>query len=168
MVQTDFKGIREIPQDVLRRVSQPAGKTGNCGLLYKVKEKTSMKRMIGFLALTLVVILSAQAARAHHSFDAEFDRNKPITKTGVVTRIDFLNPHTWFYLNVKNEDGTVTNWGFETIAPFNLQKGGWMRDTVKPGDELAVSGSQAKGGLTKGHAEKVTLVKTGQKLLGDE
>jgi hypothetical protein len=116
------------------------------------------------LTLALGAILSAPPVVAHHSFAAEFDATKPITKQGFVTKIEWTNPHVWFYINVKNEDGTVTNWGFEMGPPHGLQGRGWTRTTMKLGDEVLVNGTQARNGSNRGNARTVTMVATGQKL----
>ena len=116
------------------------------------------------LGLALGVILSAAPVMAHHSFAAEFDANKPVTMKGFVTKVEWTNPHVWFYINVKNEDGLVTNWGFEMGPPHGLQARGWTRTTMKLGDEILVNGTLAKNGSNRGNARSVTMVSTGQKL----
>ena len=117
-----------------------------------------------FLGLALGVILTAGPVMAHHSFAAEFDANKPVTMKGFVTKVEWTNPHVWFYINVKNEDGSVTNWGFEMGPPHGLQGRGWTRTTMKLGDEIQVNGTLAKNGSNRGNARTVTMVSTGQKL----
>jgi len=106
--------------------------------------------------------LGGGAALAHHSFAAEFDATKPITLTGVVTRVEWANPHAWFYINVKDpKTGQVTNWGAEMGPPHLLQRRGWRRDTLKLGEEVTVSGALARDGSKRMNAGKVTLVATG-------
>ena len=101
---------------------------------------------------------------AHHSFAAEFDANNPINATGTVTRVEWTNPHTWFYIDVKDETGKVTNWGFEMGSPNGLMRAGWTRNSMKPGDVVTVEGSRARDGSSHANARAVTLKSTGQRL----
>ena len=116
------------------------------------------------VAVIIGMLLSAAPVMAHHAFTAEFDAKKPVTIRGFVTKVDWTNPHVWFYLNVKNETGTTENWGFEMGGPNALRNSGWTRETMKIGDEIIVEGSLAKNGSKNVNAKSVTMASTGKKL----
>jgi hypothetical protein len=120
----------------------------------------------GLFVLLVVLGLMASfvpAAVAHHSFAAEFDSTKPITLRGIVTKVEWTNPHVWFYINVKDESGRVTNWGAEMGPPHGLQGNGWTRTTMKIGDEVIVNATRAKNGSFRVNARNVVLASTGKK-----
>jgi len=122
-----------------------------------MKMKTAV--LIGF-----VLLLGAVAAYGHHSFAAEFDANKPVKLTGTVTKVEWMNPHVWFYVDVKDEAGKVTNWGWEMGSPNGLMRAGWNRNSMKIGDVVSVEGSKAKDGSNNANARSVILASTGQRL----
>ena len=122
------------------------------------------RRITGACLMAAALGCSAIPLLAHHSFGAEYDANKPITLTGVITKVEWTNPHVWFYLNVKGPDGKMENWGFEMGPPHGLQGRGWTRTTMKLGDEIQVDGSLAKNGSKRVNARNVIMVSTGQKL----
>src|SRR5213596_3391462 len=123
-----------------------------------------MQRIVFSLILVSGLLLSAAPARAHHAFATEFDAKKPVTMKGIVTKIDWANPHVWFYLNIKTESGVIENWGFEMGGPNGLRNSGWTRETMKIGDEVIVDGSLARNGSKNVNARNVTMASTGKKL----
>ena len=115
-----------------------------------------MRHIVLGLMIVAALIAATVPLMAHHSFAAEFDSQKQIKLTGVVTKVDWTNPHVWFYFNVKDENGTVTNWGAEMGPPHLLQGSGWTRTTMKIGDTIIVQGSLAKNGSKRVNARNVT------------
>src|SRR5437762_3515726 len=105
-------------------------------------------------AAIIMVLATASPALAHHSFAAEYDTTKPITITGTVTKLEWVNPHARFYVDVKEPDGSTTNWAFELGSPNLLIRYGFTRDLLKIGSEVTVEGYQAKD------ASKVASTKT--------
>jgi hypothetical protein len=101
--------------------------------------------------------VAAAPAFGHHSFSAEFDGSKLIELKGVVTRIDWTNPHVYFYLDVKDDKGNTTNWGCEAASPGSLHRQGWTRDSLKVGDQVIVGGYPARDGSKLADARRVTL-----------
>jgi len=110
------------------------------------------------------LLLTTAVVSAHHSFSAEFDLDKPIRLTGVVTKLEWTNPHAWFYIDVKDESGKVTNWGWELGSPNGLLRTGWTRNSLKVGTEVTVEGSRARDGGNTANARDVIITSTGQKL----
>jgi hypothetical protein len=100
---------------------------------------------------------SALPLVAHHSFDAEYDGNKSIVLTGIVTKVEWMNPHARFYVDVKEGDGGVTSWNLELGSPASLIRRGWTRKSLKVGDQITVKASLAKDGSKMANARSVTL-----------
>jgi hypothetical protein len=121
----------------------------------------SMAFVLGVFVLALV---ASMPAMAHHAFSAEFDAEKPTTKSGLVTKIEWTNPHIWFYLDVTDGNGVTENWGFEMGPPHLLQARGWTRTTISIGDEVTVAGSLARNGSNRVNARNVTMTHTGERL----
>jgi hypothetical protein len=109
----------------------------------------------GFAAI--LVLATTIPAFAHHSFSAEFDGSKLIELKGVVTRIEWMNPHVYFYMDVKDDKGNTTNWGCEAASPGSLRRQGWTRDSLKVGDQVIVGGYPARDGSKLADARRVTL-----------
>ncbi len=94
---------------------------------------------------------------AHHSFSAEYDASKPVKVTGVVTKVEWLNPHIWFYVDEKDANGNVTHWAFSGGAPGQLMRRGIMKDVIQPGMTVVVEGFRAKDGSNNANGSKVTF-----------
>src|SRR3569623_1884394 len=120
-----------------------------------------MKKLIHSGLHLAGMLVRDRTATAKHTFEAEFDRNKPIQLEGGGTKVECTNPHVWIYLNVKDAEGKTTNWGAEFGPPHGQQNSGWRRDTLKVGDADTVKGSMAKNGTNRMNANTVTLASTG-------
>jgi hypothetical protein len=124
-----------------------------------------MRTRFVLVAAAIAVLAGGAALVAHHSFAAEFDANQPFKFTGTVTKIEWMNPHTFFYMDVVDEKTKQkTNWGMEMGSPNVLMRNGWTRNSMKVGDVVTVEGSKAKDGSPTGNARTVILVSTGQRL----
>jgi hypothetical protein len=116
-----------------------------------------MRTKSGLLVAGLGLLVAALPAFAHHSFGAEYDAKRPVTLHGVVTRVDWFNPHARFSIDVKDENGSVTNWNLELASPNALRRLGWTKDFLQVGGEVTVVGVLAKDGSKLATARSVTL-----------
>ena len=116
-----------------------------------------MRRMIAAVVVGVSLCLAASPLLAHHAFGATYDAEKPLVLKGTVTKVELINPHSWFWLDVKNPDGTVTNWGFEGGSPNSLIRHGITQSTLKVGTEIIVNGYQAKSGANKAVGVNMTF-----------
>ena len=117
-----------------------------------------MKFKLSLIALTASFLFAAAApAFAHHAFAAEFDAKKPVKLRGTVTKMEWINPHTWIYLDVKKPDGTVEEWMVEAGTPNTLLRRGFTKDSLKAGTEVLVDGYQSKDGSLRANGRDLTL-----------
>ena len=123
---------------------------------------------VSLIAGVVLVLSAAAGVRAHHSFDAEYDSKKPITVTGYVTKLDWINPHAYVYIDTKSDGGQTKNYRIEMGPPYALVRGGWKRDTLKIGDQVTVTGAAlAKDGSNAAGSMQTTsmTLANGQKLV---
>jgi hypothetical protein len=114
--------------------------------------------------VVLLVVLSAIPLSAHHNFRSEFDINAPFTVAGTVTRVEWTNPHAWFYVDVKDDKGVASNWALEMGSPNALMRAGWKRTSMNAGDAVSVDGYKSWDRKNTGNARAVILTRTGQRL----
>ena len=120
-------------------------------------------KLLSVLAVGGGLILASLPMLAHHSFAAEYDSNKPVKLTGAVTKVEWMNPHARFYVDVKDEGGAVINWELELGSPNGLMRQGWTRSSMKIGDVVNIEGYMAKDGSKLANARSVKLA-DGRKL----
>lgn len=121
-------------------------------------------KLARLIQIAAVMGLMSQAGNtlAHHSFAAEFDADKPVSITGIVTKVEWANPHVWIYLNVEDEEsGEVTNWGAELGPPHLLQRRGWRKNTLTIGTEIEVEAFMSRNGSPRVNARSITMTSTG-------
>jgi hypothetical protein len=124
-----------------------------------------LKRALLPLAAGAMLLCGAMVSQAHHSFAAQYDNNKPFTKTGVVTKVEWTAPHVYIYVDVTDaKTSKVENWGFEMGPPHMLQRTGWKRNSLKIGEEVTVDGWLARDGSKTGNARRVARKDTGEVL----
>jgi hypothetical protein len=124
-----------------------------------------MKMKFAGLLAGLGLFCLAAPIGAHHSWTAEYDGNKPVTVKGVVTKVEWTNPHTHFYIESKDEAGTVTTWNFEMASTLSLERGGWSRKTIQVGDQVTIGGFGGKAVTTRAVASSITTA-DGRALVG--
>jgi hypothetical protein len=128
------------------------------------EEIMRVRNLAGVVLGAAGLLLFGAQALAHHSFAAEFDADKKVSLTGIVTKVQWTNPHVWFYINVENaETGEVTNWGAEMGPPHGLQRRGWRRESLQIGTQVTVNGYAARNGSKRLSARDVTLTATGNR-----
>lgn len=113
------------------------------------------------MRMTLGVVVAglfclAAPVVAHHSWTADYDATKPVTVNGVVTKVEWTNPHTHFYIESKDEKGTVTAWNFEMASTLALERSGWSRKTLQVGDQVTISGFGGRAVITRAIASSIT------------
>jgi len=116
----------------------------------------TLRNKIAVLTAGLLLV-SVAPMLAHHAFSAEFDHEKSFTVTGTVTKIEWTNPHIWIYIDVKDKDGKVTNWGFQGGPPSYLMRSGWNKNDLKVGETVTMQGFKAKDGSNLASGGRATL-----------
>ena len=123
-----------------------------------------MRNSLVFATACVGALMVVAPMAAHHSFAAEYDSKKPVTLKGIVTKVEWMNPHVYFYLDVTDEKGKTTNWALEMGPPRLLENGGWKKSTIKQGTEVIVNGTLARDGSPQANARNVTVDATGERL----
>jgi hypothetical protein len=125
-----------------------------------------MQRLVAVI-VALAAWTAGRPVTAHHSFAAQYDRDKPVTLQGTVTRIEWMNPHIYFYLDVKDATGATANWAIEGGAPTSLYRAGWRKDSLKIGDVITVHGYLARNG-TKLANMRAAILADGREVFGGQ
>jgi hypothetical protein len=116
-----------------------------------------MRKLMAIVGAGALTLVAGGSAWAHHAFSAEFDAKKPVKLRGVVTKMEWVNPHSWIHLQVKGNDGKTVDWMIEAGPPGALVRRGWSKSSIPPGIEILVEGYQAKDGTNKANGRDVTL-----------
>ena len=134
--------------------------------MISVEETLNMNNNYLRVMISVLLLCSAASAIAHHSFAAQYDPDQPITLGGIVTKIEWTNPHARFYIDVEDDNGNVINWNLELASPNILVRNGWTRNFVEPGDEVTVEGTLARDGSNMINALLVFLA-DGTQVMGN-
>ena len=129
-----------------------------------MKRGTATISWVRWSAIAVVAAAVAIPALAHHAFEAEYDRNQPVTLTGTVTVMEWMNPHIYFFVDVEDAEGNVTNWAVEGGAPNGLYRRGWRRDSLKPGERVTIKGWLARDGSNSVNSGSVVRLSDGLRL----
>ena len=121
-------------------------------------------KVISLILFSFTLFVAVSPLSAHHSFAAEFNADKPVSLKGKVTKVEWSNPHVWFYIDVTDSSGKVNNWGVEMGSPNGLMRAGWDRKSLKVGELVNVEGSRAKDDSNNANARAVTLASSGKRL----
>ncbi len=116
-----------------------------------------MRATVGILVIGVALLVSGERLAAHHAFSSEYDEKKEVTLKGTVSKVEWTNPHARFFIDVVNQDKTVTTWSFELASPNSLTRGGWGRHTLTVGDAITATGYVAKSGKSMASTRSVTL-----------
>ena len=116
-----------------------------------------MRHGLSLAVGALLVAAAAPQARSHHSFAAEFDANQPVELHGTITKMEWINPHSWLHINVKNADGSTSEWMIEGATPNTLLRRGFTREAVKAGTEITIIGFRAKNGANRANGRDLIL-----------
>ena len=124
------------------------------------------RKFFMILAVTIGLLAAGAPLLAHHSFAAEYDSNQLITLTGVITKVEWTNPHMYIYIDVKDASGKVTNWGLEGYPPNTLKRTGFTKDLLKLGDQITITAYKSKDGSNTGAGREVTFPDGSKKFAG--